>query len=256
MSKLTAAIPFSQIAKIKIYINSGRKSMAKIKRDLGCDYLINAGLFNMKTFRPVNRLVANGKTLASAPGMIGMSFSDAHAALSYENQVKYPEHVSGYPCLLKSGKKAWTAVPAGLEGRRGRSAIGYGTHAVVLLCCSDGANALTLHDLTAEMRRLGCVDAINLDGGGSSQCDFVGKQIKSSRIVHNYIAIWCKRDTKTKTVSVRTALNIRQGAPNALGINTSKVVGTYSNGQRVTVYESRAGWCRTDRGWVCGLYLR
>lgn len=256
MSRLTAAIPFDKIAKIKIHVNSGRKSMAKIKRDLGCDYLINAGLFNMRSFLPVNQLVANGITYATAKGMTGMSFFDERAVLSYENNVKYPDHVSGYPCLLKDGKKAYTAVPAGIEGCRGRSAIGYGTHAVVLLCCSDGTDALTVDGLRAEMRRLGCVDAINLDGGGSAQCDFAGKQIKSSRTVHNYIAIWLKRDSKTKTVSVRTALNIRQGAPNAVGINTSKVVGTYTNGQRVMVYESRAGWYRTDRGWVCGMYLR
>lgn len=256
MSRLTATIPFDKIAKIKIYINSGKKSMAKIKRDLGCDYLINAGLFHMKSFTPVNHLVAGGITYSSGKGMTGMSFFDERAVLSYENQVKYPDHVSGYPCLLKGGKKAYTTVPAGVEGCRGRSAIGYGTHAIVLLCCSDGSEALTPEQLWKEMRRLGCVDAINLDGGGSSQCDFAGKQIKSSRIVHNYIAIWLKRDSKSKTVCVRTALNIRESAPNALGINTSKVVGTYTDGTRVNVYESRAGWYRTDRGWVCGMYLK
>ena len=256
MSRLTVAIPFDKIAKIKIYVNSSKKSMSKIKRDLGCDYLINAGFFDMKRFTPINMLVANGETLARSPGKFGMSFFDEHIKLSYENQAKYPDHVSGYPCLLRGGKKDYTVVPAGVEGCRGRSAIGYGTHAIVLLCCSDGADALTVDGLRTEMRRLGCVDAINLDGGGSAQCDFAGKQIKPQRTVHNYIAIWLKRDSKTKTVSVRTALNIRQGAPNALGINTSKVVGTYGNGERVTVYENRAGWYRTDRGWVSGLYLR
>lgn len=256
MSRLTATIPFDKIAKIKIYINSGKKSMAKIKRDLGCDYLINAGLFDMASFRPINLLVSGGVVYSKSTGKTGMSFFDEHAKLSYENQVKYPEHVSGYPCLLKSGKKAFSSIPVGLGGRRGRSAIGYGTHALVLHCCTDGGDAMTLDELCAEMRRLGCVDAINLDGGGSSQCDFAGKQIKSSRIVHNYIAIWIKRDAKTKTVCVRTALNIRESAPNALGINTSKVVGTYTDGTRVNVYESRAGWYRTDLGWVCGMYLK
>lgn len=256
MSCLTTAIPFTKIEKIKIYVNSNRKSMPKIKRDLGCDYLINAGLFDMNTFKPMNMLVADGKLLSSSPGKIGMSFFDEHVVLSYENQVKYPDHVSGYPCLLKKGGKAFNSTPAGLGGKRGRSAIGYGTHAVVLYCCSDGSNALTLDELRIRMRQLGCVDAINLDGGGSSQCDFDGKQILSSRVVHNYIAIWLKKDSQIKTVSVRTALNIRSGAPNSLGINTSKVIGTYANGQRVAVYESRSGWYRTDRGWVCGMYLR
>ncbi len=256
MSKLFTYVPFDKISKIKIYVNSGQKSMAQIKRDLGCDYLVNAGLFHMNTFKPVNRLVSGGVTYAGATGMTGMSFVDEHAVLSYDNQAKYPEHVSGYPVLLQGGKQAFSTVPAGLEGRRGRSAIGYGTHAFVLLCCTDGQDAMELPELAQELRNLGCVDAINLDGGGSVQCDFDGKQIRSNRIVHNYIAIWLKREGESKTVSVRTALNIRESAPNALGLNTSKVIGTYSNGERVTVYEKRAGWCRTDRGWVSGLYLK
>ena len=60
----------------------------------------------------------------------------------------------------------------------------------------------------------------------------------------------------TKTVQVKSALNIRQGAPTAFGINMSRIVGTYRNGERVNVYEAKAGWWRTDRGWCYGLYLK
>ena len=257
MSVLTATIPFTKISKIKIYVNSNRKTMAQIKRDLGCDYLINAGLYDMKTFKPMNMLVSDGKTLANSKGKYGMSFCDNSITLTYENKTLSPEHVSGYPCLLKDGQKAFNATPAGLGGKRGRSAIGYGTHAIVLYCCSDGKDALYLDDIRSKMKSLGCINAINLDGGGSSQCDFTGTQICSNRIVHNYIAIWLKRDGTTKTVSTKSKpLNIRQGAPNALGVNTSKIIGSYAKGQRVTVYESRSGWCRTDKGWVNGIYLK
>lgn len=256
MSVLTATIPFSKVEKIKIYVNSGRKTKAKIKKDLGCDYLINAGLYTRKTFTPENLLVVDGKTLSNSKGKYGMSFCNGSATISYENQTLSPDHVSGYPCLLLKGQKAFTSTPSGLGGSRGRSAIGYGTHAIVLYCCSDGSDGLYLNDLAQKMRDLGCVNAINLDGGGSSQCDFLGKEVYSSRIVHNYIAIWLKHDGETKTVSVRTKLNIRQGAPNALGVNTSKVIGTYSNGERVKVYEKLYGWYRTDKGWVSGTYLK
>lgn len=275
MSKLTATIPFTKIEKTDIYINYSRKSMAQIKKELGCDYLINAGLFNMKTFKPVNKLVSNGQTLSDGKGMFGFSFSDEKVVLSYENQVNYPDHVSGYPCLLKAGKKAFTSDPSGLGGKRGRTAIGYGTHALVLFCCSDGADAMTLNELQKEMRRLGCVDAINLDGGGSSQCDFDGRRITSSRTVHNYIAIWVKKDevknvvvTSTttvpatisnkvvKTVSVKTVLNVRSKAPTRFGTNSSKVIGKYGNGQKVVILETKYGWGRTDLGWVSMKYLR
>lgn len=268
MSKMTATIPFTKIKKTDIYVNYARKSMSQIKKELGCDYLINAGLFNMKTFKPINRLVVNGQTLSDGRGMFGFSFSDDKVVLSYENQVNYPDHVSGYPCLLKAGKKAFTSDPSGLGGRRGRSAIGYGTHAIVLFCCSDGSDAMTLDALQKEMRKLGCVDAINLDGGGSSQCDFDGRCITSDRVVHNYIAIWLKDDKikvsnattevkkNIKTVSVNNVLNVRAKAPNALGVNTSKVVGKYGNGQKVVVHETKYGWGRTDLGWVSMKYLR
>ena len=256
MSALKATIPFGEISKIKIYVNSNRKTMSQIKRDLGCDFLINAGLFDMNTFKPMNMLVSDGKTLANSKNKYGMSFCDDSITLTYENETLSPEHVSGYPCLLKNGEKAFNATPSGLGGKRGRSAIGYGTYAVVLYCCSDGSDALYLNDICSKMKSLGCINAINLDGGGSSQCDFQGRQIRSSRIVHNYIAIWLNHDGITKTVSVRTKLNIRRSAPNALGINTSKVIGSYTNGQHVVIYEFRSGWYRTDKGWVCGLYLK
>ena len=257
MSVLNTAIPFTKISKIKIYVNSNRKTMAQIKRDLGCDYLINAGLYNMTTFKPMNMLVSDGDTLANSKGKYGMSFCDGSITLTYENNTLSPEHVSGYPCLLKDGQKAFSATPSGLGGKRGRSAIGYGTHAIVLYCCSDGNDALYLDDLRSKMKSLGCINAINLDGGGSSQCDFNGKQIRSSRIVHNYIAIWLKHDGTVKIVSTKSKpLNIREGAPNAFGINNSKVIGTYSKGEYVTVYETRSGWCRTNRGWVSGIYLK
>ena len=132
MSRLTATIPFDKISKIKVYVNAGHKSLTKIKRDLGCDYLLNAGLFDLDSFQPMNLLVSGGIAYAKSTGKFGMSFFDEHAVLSYENQVKYPEHVSAYPCLLKSGGKAFCRAPAGLGGKRGRSAIGYGTHALVL----------------------------------------------------------------------------------------------------------------------------
>ena len=275
MSKLTATIPFTKIKKTDIYVNYSKKSMSQIKKELGCDYLINAGLFNMKTFKPINRLVVNGQTLSDGKGMFGFSFSDDKVVLSYENQVNYPDHVSGYPCLLKSGKKAFTSDPSGLGGKRGRTAIGYGTHALVLFCCSDGSDAMTLDALQKEMRKLGCIDAINLDGGGSSQCNFDGKCITSSRTVHNYIAIWVKKDEVqntvsttaitqtttvsskiTKTVCVKSVLNVRAKAPTALGTNTSKIVGKYGNGQKVVILETKYGWGRTDLGWVSMKYLR
>lgn len=90
-------------------------------------------------------------------------------------------------------------------------------------------------DCPRNLRRSGWDDFLVLCGGGStSEPKPVGQ----------------------KRVQVRTALNIRKSAPNALGINLSPVVGTYRNGETVQVYEAKAGWWRTARGWCYGLYLK
>ncbi len=83
--------------------------------------------------------------------------------------------ISGFPLLLRNG----TPMP-GLDAkaRNPRTAIGYvGTR--VFLVVVDGRQpmrsvGMTYAELAAFMRSLGCTDALNLDGGGSSTCWFNG----------------------------------------------------------------------------------
>jgi exopolysaccharide biosynthesis protein len=55
----------------------------------------------------------------------------------------------------------------------------------LLLYCADSPT--TPEALRDTLYKLGAETAIMLDGGGSSQCDFQGKKIYSSR---RYIIIW------------------------------------------------------------------
>lgn len=187
---MIAKIPLDQIEKATIYVNTGRKTMAQVKQALGCDYIINAGLFNMTTFKPMNHLVVGGKVLSKSLGKTGMSFNGSKIMLSYDNQVNYPDHVSGYPLLVASGKKQNYTTPSGLSGSRPRSVIGLTKDAFVM-ATFDGC---TLSAATQTMLDNGCLSAINLDGGGSTQADFDGKRVTSSRIVHNYVCVWLKQD--------------------------------------------------------------
>ncbi len=43
-------------AKVSIYVNSKRKTLAEIKAETGCTAIINGGLFTMSTFSPVCHL--------------------------------------------------------------------------------------------------------------------------------------------------------------------------------------------------------
>jgi exopolysaccharide biosynthesis protein len=85
--------------------------------------------------------------------------------------------IGGGPMLVLDSKVAIDAdeegFPAGFsQNRHPRSAIGRTADGDVWLVTVDGrqsqSDGATLAELAGTMRRLGCTDAINLDGGGSS----------------------------------------------------------------------------------------
>lgn len=241
---LVAKIPLCEIEKICIYVNDKRKTMEQVKAVTGCDEILNGGLYNMSTFRPVNSLVVGGKRLAWSPGKTGYSFSGEKVALSYDNQVQYPYHVSGYPCLVASGKIQDVTPPEGLGGRRPRSAIGLTGDGLVL----RAVDAMTLPELARDMVSLGCVSAINLDGGGSTQCDFDGQRMLSSRIVHNYICVWRKKKEVPKMAGVIQDL-IPKGRKNRPGrLNPMQYITIHNTGNasKGADAKSHANYLKSD----------
>lgn len=195
---MIAQIPLNQISKAKPYVNTKRKSMSQIKAEIGCDYIINGGLFDMSTFKPMNHLVVDGKILSKSLGKTGASFKNTEDGveieLSYDNQIGWDDHVSGYPLLVANGKIVNFITPQGLEGVRPRSCIGK-TNDFFILATFEGH---TLAQAARKMLELGCVWAINLDGGGSTQADFMGQKDTASRVVHNFICVWLKKEQSTK----------------------------------------------------------
>lgn len=66
---------------------------------------------------------------------------------------------------------------------------------LALYCSQDGSGDVrTPEALRNDLAREGWESAIMLDGGGSSQCDFQGGRIASSRRVQHYILVYLKRD--------------------------------------------------------------
>ena len=83
--------------------------------------------------------------------------------------------ISGGPYLVKDGEVFvdMTAQKLGcIGGRNPRTAIGYTRDNHVILITADGREGssigLTLNELAYLMQSLGCVNAMNLDGGGST----------------------------------------------------------------------------------------
>jgi hypothetical protein len=85
--------------------------------------------------------------------------------------------VGGFPLLLRDGRPAVERVPRIREAfaarRHPRSAVALRRDGTVLLVAVDGrqpgySDGMTLHELTQLLLELGAMDALNLDGGGST----------------------------------------------------------------------------------------
>jgi hypothetical protein len=86
------------------------------------------------------------------------------------------EAIGGGPRLVKGGKPfvpfAYERFQPDMNKKHPRTAIGYTAANEVVLCVVDGRSSIsggvTFEELASIMVSLGCTDAINLDGGGSS----------------------------------------------------------------------------------------
>lgn len=185
---MIATIPKSKITKIAIHVNAARQSMSQIKKSLGCQYIMNAGLFNLSTFVPINHLTVDGKVLSATATPYGYGIKDNALIFSYGNNVKAPSFLGAYPVLVRDGKSTNEKVPVGLGGYVHRTCLGVTKSGDVVMLC-DMTNR-SLSGVTGDLIKAGCDTAINLDGGASSQYSFENSTMTSTRIVHNYICIW------------------------------------------------------------------
>ena len=250
MRKYIASIPLADIERIAIVTGNGR-SMAQVKGD--ADYICNAGFYDMTTGRPVGHLKADGAVLAKEVwGCWGFAWDKSDIKMAALPTVA-KNYISGVEMLSPMiGIHDAMHYRPEVGGSRPRTAMALTGDKLLLYCADSPTTPEALRD---TLYKLGAETAIMLDGGGSSQCDFQGQKIYSSRRVHNYLAVWLlKKEDKpvgNYIVTAEVGLNIRS----APAKNAPKV-GGYSHGAVVTVLELRDGWAQTDRGWVYAAYLR
>jgi len=91
--------------------------------------------------------------------------------------------IGGGPCLVKDGELDVDAQQEGFgadffEQKHPRTAIGRTAENDIWLVAVDGrqesGDGMSLQDLARVMIRLGCIEAMNLDGGGSTTMDVLG----------------------------------------------------------------------------------
>ena len=97
--------------------------------------------------------------------------------------------ISGGPYLVKDGKVYVDMTAQKLQsigGRNPRSAIGYTADNNIILVAVDGREGssigMTLMELANFMQSIGCVGAINLDGGGSTVMYVNGKVVNKPQV--------------------------------------------------------------------------
>ena len=198
MSKQSVSIPLHEISRLAIVVTNCRKTMSQVKTETGADYILNGGMWNPDG-SPCVGLKADGRLLSKTPwGNVhgyGWTGTDIHMTLDWRGCATY---LAVSPIIKDGIKYPQKTYDKAQDGVRGRSAIGLTKDALVLYCSGDKtADESSPEELTRELLALGCNSAMMLDGGGSSQCDFAGKQIKSARKVHNWICVWTKKTAET-----------------------------------------------------------
>lgn len=253
--------------KISIYVNSGRKSMSAVKRETGCDVIINGGLFDGK-FCPCCWLKADGKILHSE-AWHRMGYGWDVGKLIYDSSVNIAKYRNYIQCVeLPYNLSEKPSYPAELGGKRARSAIGVMADGKVLVYCVSESNGKTPEQLQTEMHNLGCVSAVMLDGGGSSQCLTPTGAISSSRVVHNLICIWtqpvneapappedgCPYPVPTRNLYYGCRGNdVRwlQWQLNRLGFRAGTIDGIFGSNTWKATYNYQKTWSRVPDG-ICG----
>lgn len=189
MRKYIASIPLVDIEHIAIILGNGR-SMAQVKGD--ADYICNAGFYDMTTGRPVGHLKADGAVLSKEVwGCWGFAWDKSDIKMSALPDAKRTNYISGVEMLSPMiGIHDAMHYRPEVGGSRPRTAMALTGDKLLLYCADSPTTPEALRD---TLYKLGAETAIMLDGGGSSQCDFQGKKISSSRRVHNYLAVWLRK---------------------------------------------------------------
>ena len=172
-------------ARAQIYHNTGKLTPAQIKAKTGCTHIINGYLFNGR-FVPVGWCVIDGKVISRD------KYQDWGVSIGSDGTPKMltdrgGSFLSGVP-LLKAGAKLHRDLTPDVARSAARTAVGWLANGKVCLWCDKAS--LTREQLQNKLLGLGVVDALMLDGGGSTHGIFPGGKVVSTRKVPTLLLFW------------------------------------------------------------------
>ena len=195
-NQLTAAIPLDNIRRVEIYLNHSGKTLADIQKQTGADYLLNGTLYNLSTGKVNCHLKADGQVVACpAYTVYGYGWDWGEDMQMHILPSAKANYIACTPLIIQGKALETLTYDPGQGGRRGRSAMGIKENRLMLYCTKDGSgSARTPEQLRDDLFAAGWESAIMLDGGGSSQCNFAGSTIASSRKVQHLLLVYLHKE--------------------------------------------------------------
>lgn len=184
-------------ARAQIYHNTGKLTPAQIKAKTGCTHIINGYLFN-GSFQPVGWTVIDGRIISKD------QYQDWGVSIGEDEQpemltARNHSFLSGVP-ILKAGAKLYRNLTPDVARSAARTAVGWMPNGKVCLWCDK--TSLTRDQLQDKLLGLGVVDALMLDGGGSTQGIFPKGTVASTRKVPTLLLFWQAETTKTEDPAI------------------------------------------------------
>lgn len=200
--KLQTSINLCDIARMQIYVNTGRKTLRKIIDETGADAAINGTLFT-GSFAPCPHLKVDGKVLAAERETYwGFGWNNPADLAMVSDYRKHANYLACFALMQNGTMEPMNYAKNGeLAGSRGRSAIKMCNGKLTLFASADGLDAKTpeaLRDMLAEPG----ASILMLDGGGSVNAYLGGQFLTTTRIVHNYVLIYLKKESKRMKIAL------------------------------------------------------
>ena len=230
---------------------------------------INADGFNMQTGEPGGLLVMNGIEYhpVNSAGFFAITKDKKAIIGSKADWAKYKDQVQEAvgafgTTLVKDGKVNVTATSDYYNNRAGRTSVGITKTGKVVFMVLDGRQEPfscggSMEEIAQIMLEAGCVEAVNLDGGGSTT--FVAKQEGDDELsVINRPSDGFQRSVSTSLMMVSTAPSstafdhaVLEAEKNYLTVGASvqmKASGVSATGNAAELPEG-AVWTVSDERW-------
>lgn len=246
---------FTPVKAAIVYNTDNRKTLAQIKAELNCDYLINGGFFVNDTkradyFSPVMWLVLNGKTISKHEEN-GTVINDWGFTVTNDGEPlmrtdRGGDYLSLIP-LLKDGKKLQRSIKPDVARPAARSAVGWTKDGKIILLVTR--DAITREALQDSLLASGAVDALMCDGGDSAQGIFPKSSILTSRRVPTLLAFWTHQEpTLTDQQKVIELARSQVGVVESPKNSNNVKYNTWYYGRQVS--GSAYPWCMVFVQWV------